>query len=102
MFTGAFAFSGSRIVNFLNIAGALACSGSPNKTKAVKTTVNESRAVRTARRRRRWTQLELARRVGCSESQIAKIETGRVAEPAPWLKEAIARELGIESWEVVV
>jgi transcriptional regulator with XRE-family HTH domain len=62
----------------------------------------QARVVRTARRRLRWTQQELARRVGCSESQIAKIETGRVAEPAPWLKDAIAKELGIASWEVVL
>jgi len=58
--------------------------------------------VRMARQRRRWTQFDLARRVGCSESQIAKIETGRVAEPAEWLKEALARELGIATWEVCV
>ena len=89
-------------MKFFDMAGRLAHSGGPNKTKAVKTITNESRTVRTARRRRRWTQLELARRVGCSESQIAKIETGRVTEIAPWLKEAIARELGIASWEVVV
>ncbi len=57
------------------------------------------RAVRGARERRRWTQFELARRVGCSESQIAKIETGRAC-PRDWLKEAIARELGIATWEV--
>jgi len=46
-----------------------------------------------------WTQFDLARRVGCSESQIAKIETGRVT-PTEWLKEAIARELNIATWEV--
>ena len=56
--------------------------------------------MRDARQRRRWTQLDLARLVGCSESQIAKLETGRVTDPAAWLKEAIARELGIETWEV--
>jgi ribosome-binding protein aMBF1 (putative translation factor) len=57
------------------------------------------RRMREARRRKGWTQFELARRVGCSESQIAKIETGR-ATPEDWLKEAIARELGIATWEV--
>jgi ribosome-binding protein aMBF1 (putative translation factor) len=67
----------------------------------VKTQLDGRRAVRTARERRRWTQFELARRVGCSESQIAKIETGR-ASPRDWLKEAIARELGIATWEVVL
>jgi ribosome-binding protein aMBF1 (putative translation factor) len=61
----------------------------------------KSSLVRDARERRRWTQLELARRVGCSESQIAKIETGRAC-PRDWLKEAIARELGIGTWEVVL
>jgi len=55
--------------------------------------------VSAARRAKRWTQFELAKRVGCSESQIAKIETGR-AVPEAWLKEAIARELGIATWEV--
>jgi len=67
----------------------------------VRTGIEQRRAIRTARERRRWTQLELARRVGCSESQIAKIETGR-AWPRDWLKEALARELGIRTWEVVL
>jgi len=65
----------------------------------MKTQLDGRQAVRTARERRRWTQLELARRVGCSESQIAKIETGRAC-PRDWLKEALARELGIATWEV--
>jgi DNA-binding XRE family transcriptional regulator len=47
------------------------------------------------------TQFDLARAVGCSESQIAKIETGR-ATPEAWLKEAIAKELNIQTWEVGV
>ena len=55
--------------------------------------------MRDARRRSRLTQFDLARRVGCSESQIAKIETGR-AQPDAWLREAIARVIGIEPWEV--
>jgi ribosome-binding protein aMBF1 (putative translation factor) len=67
----------------------------------VNTETKERQAVRRARQRRRWTQFDLARRVGCSESQIAKIETGR-ASPRDWLKEAIARELGIAIWEVVL
>lgn len=52
-----------------------------------------------ARHRRGWTQFQLARSVGCSESQIGKIETGRIS-PKSWLKEAIARELGIHVGEV--
>jgi transcriptional regulator with XRE-family HTH domain len=57
------------------------------------------RVTREARLRKRLTQFSLARRVGCSESQIAKIETGR-ANPPRWLKEAVARELDIQTWEV--
>ena len=57
--------------------------------------------MREARRRKGWTQLELSRRAGCSESQITKIETGRVT-PETWLKEVIARELNIATWEVGV
>jgi ribosome-binding protein aMBF1 (putative translation factor) len=56
-------------------------------------TINTS-PIAAARRRKRLTQFELAQRVGCSESQIAKIETYR-AKPEGWLKEAIARELSI-------
>ncbi len=59
----------------------------------------KARIMRTARHRRGWTQFNLAQRVGCSESQIGKIETGRVVA-ALWLREAIARELGIASLEV--
>jgi ribosome-binding protein aMBF1 (putative translation factor) len=63
-------------------------------------TTNETTGVmRDARRRLRLTQFALSRRVGCSESQITKIETGRT-RPDRWLKEAIAKELGIRSWEV--
>ena len=57
--------------------------------------------MREARRRLGWTQLELAQRVGCTESLITKIETGR-AVPETALKEAIARELNIRTWEVGV
>ena len=55
---------------------------------------------RDARQTKRLTQQELAHRVGCSESQIARIETGRALNPARWLKEALARELEIKTWEV--
>jgi len=67
----------------------------------MRNTMNQKtiRVTREARRRQRLTQFALARQVGCSESQIAKIETGR-ANPPLWLKEAIAKELGIQTWEV--
>lgn len=55
--------------------------------------------MREARRRLSLTQLELAQRVGCTESLVTKIETGR-ATPERGLKEAIARELNIQTWEV--
>jgi len=57
--------------------------------------------MRDARRRLGWTQLNLAQRVGCTESLITKIETGR-CEPHSQLKEQIAGLLGIHSWEVGV
>jgi ribosome-binding protein aMBF1 (putative translation factor) len=63
--------------------------------------VQKARVMRAARGRLGLTQFDLARRVRCSESQIAKIETGR-ATPPDWLKEAIAKELGIATWEVGV
>ena len=44
-------------------------------------------------------RFDLARRVGCSGLEIGRIESGR-ATPEQWLKEAIARELEIETWEV--
>jgi DNA-binding XRE family transcriptional regulator len=52
-----------------------------------------------ARKRKHLTQFDLAQRVGCSESLIAKIETGR-ADADMSLAEDIALELGIETWEV--
>jgi len=54
--------------------------------------------IKKARHRRRWTQFELSRRVGCSESQIGKIETGRI-RPTPSLASAIFRELGDPRFE---
>jgi ribosome-binding protein aMBF1 (putative translation factor) len=70
-------------------------------TKAMKTKQNVGQAMRDARRRLGWTQLDLARRAGCTESLVTKIETGR-ATPEQSLKEAIARELSIQTWEVGV
>ena len=60
---------------------------------------NRGLAMREARRRLGLTQLDLAQRVGCTESLVTKIETGR-ANPEQSLKEAIARELNIQTWEV--
>ena len=59
----------------------------------------KAKAMRAARYRRGWTQFDLARRVGCSESQIAKIETGRT-KPSPILREAICRVLKVGDLEV--
>ena len=70
-------------------------------TKAMKTKNNVGQAMRDARRRLGWTQLDLGQRVGCTESLVTKIETGR-SMPEQSLKEAIARELGIQTWEVGV
>ena len=67
----------------------------------MKTELQTGRVMREARLRLHITQFMLSKRVGCSESQITKIETGRI-EPAKWLKEAIARELNIHTWEVGV
>jgi DNA-binding XRE family transcriptional regulator len=63
------------------------------------TEIQKTGLMREARRRLRMTQLSLSRRVGCTESLITKIETGR-SNPQQWLKEAIARELSINTWEV--
>ena len=57
--------------------------------------------MREARRQLRMTQLALARRVGCTESLITKIETGRSVPDGP-LKQRIADTLGIRTWEVGV
>ena len=57
--------------------------------------------MRDARRRLGWTQLKLAHHAGCTESLVTKIETGR-ATPEQRLKETIARELNIHTWEVGV
>ena len=65
------------------------------------TNIQKTGLMREARRQLRMTQLALARRVGCTESLITKIETGR-STPQPWLKEAIARELNLHTWEVGV
>jgi ribosome-binding protein aMBF1 (putative translation factor) len=70
-------------------------------TKTMKTKNKRGQAMREARRRLGLTQLDLAQRVGCTESLVTKIETGR-ATPEQGLKEGIARELNIQTWEVGV
>ena len=67
----------------------------------LKTKNNRGRAMREGRRRLGLTQLDLAERVGCTESLVTKIETGR-ARPEERLRGAIARELSIATWEVGV
>ena len=59
------------------------------------------RAMRLARRRQSLTQLDLSRLVGCSESMVSKMETGRTHADAE-LKARVAEVLGIETWEVGV
>lgn len=81
------------------MAGLFLARPEGEEDEAVKTQNQNLRLMRDARRRLRWTQFDLAQRVGCSESQIAKIETGR-ATPERWLKETIAHELNIATWEV--
>jgi ribosome-binding protein aMBF1 (putative translation factor) len=63
--------------------------------------LSKARVMRAARGQLGMTQFDLARRVRCSESKIAKIETGR-ATADEWLRTAIAKELGIKTWEVGV
>jgi ribosome-binding protein aMBF1 (putative translation factor) len=65
----------------------------------MKTKSNIGKPMREARRRLGFTQLDLARRIGCGESVISRIETGRTS-PETWLKEAISKELNIPTWEV--
>ena len=67
----------------------------------MKTEVKTSQVMRQARLRLHITQFTLSRRVGCSESQITKIETGRSVPDGP-LKQRIAKVLGIRTWEVGV
>jgi ribosome-binding protein aMBF1 (putative translation factor) len=67
----------------------------------MKTKNERGQAMRGARRRLGMTQFDLARQVGCTESLITKIETGR-AMPHTELKTEIATALGIQTWEVGV
>ncbi|MFQ5663409.1 MAG: LexA family protein [Terriglobia bacterium] len=56
--------------------------------------------VRRARRRAKLTQYELARKLGCTDSYIAKIETGR-AYPATDFLVRLFRELKIDERQLV-
>jgi ribosome-binding protein aMBF1 (putative translation factor) len=44
-------------------------------------------------------QIDMARQLGITESLVTKIETGR-AQAEPRIKDAIAKMLGIHTWEV--
>ena len=105
VFTGAFAFPGRRVLNFARFSEARSrerrAEDDSLRSANMKTEVQTGEVMKEARRKLRMTQLALSRRVGCTESLITKIETGRCA-PAHWLKEAIARELNIHTWEVGV
>ena len=72
-----------------------------NVTMNMKTKSFVAHGMREERRRFGWTQLELARRAGCTESKIAKIETGR-SVPDGALKQRLAEVLCIETWELGV
>ena len=65
------------------------------------TEIKRTGVMRAARRKLKMTQLALSRRVGCTESLITKIETGRCL-PEAELKQRIADVLGIHTWEVGV
>lgn len=67
--------------------------------KNMNTEIQKTGVMRKARRKLGLTQLALARRVGCTESLITKIETGRSIAQAE-LRETIARELRIHTWEI--
>ncbi|MFQ5927583.1 MAG: S24 family peptidase [Terriglobia bacterium] len=56
--------------------------------------------VRRARRHRRITQFRLAKKLGCTDSYIAKIETGR-AYPSPEFLVQLFQELGIKERHLV-
>lgn len=104
MFTGAFSFCRGVFVNFFDgVEAHRTRRGAEEDDEDIMETtqIPKARAMRAARGRLGLTQFDLARRARCSESQIAKIETGRVTPP-DWLKEAIARELGIKTWEIGV
>ncbi len=57
--------------------------------------VKIGRQIRALRKRRGWSQAELARRAGTRQPVIARLEQGRVSPSLPLL-ERIARALGCE------
>jgi len=54
-----------------------------------------ARLVRDSRQRLRLTQVELARRVGVSRSEIAEIEAGRIASPRAAVAARLSEALGL-------
>ena len=76
-------------------------AGQPTTKMNMKTKTTVAQGMREERRRWGWTQQELARRAGCTESQITKIETGRIA-PDGALKQRLAEALRLETWELGV
>jgi DNA-binding XRE family transcriptional regulator len=61
--------------------------------------MSENLRMKAARALKALTQRKLAALVGTREIEISRIETGRVS-PEAWLRESIAWELGIQTWEV--
>lgn len=53
-----------------------------------------STTLRAARRRRQWTQVQLARRAGIAQSTVSRIEAGR-SHPAIGTVRALERALGL-------
>jgi DNA-binding XRE family transcriptional regulator len=61
--------------------------------------MSENLRMKAARALKALTQRKLAALVGTREIEISRIETGGVS-PEAWLRESIAWELGIQTWEV--
>ena len=61
--------------------------------------MSENLRMKAARALKALTQRKLAALVGTREIEISRIETGRVS-PEAWLRESIAWEVGIQTWEV--
>ena len=75
--------------------------GLPTKKMIMKSKSTAAQGMREERRRWGWTQLELAKRAGCTEQHITRIETGRLV-PDGALKQRLAETLRINTWELGV